>query len=897
MIQSKKLSFVEIERTKSYLSSPVIHKLINVDDIDLLETSICKYVTPSKKLFKSVVRIAKLCKQRRINGYAFCIRHILEDKSAPFKQCAHVARYNKQKCTNPIPSNENREFCNSHMQVAGFLPKKERKIKKEKEVLLSVEGKLKFADRLKALLTKENGVSCNDDTFNSDDPYAFPDTVSETENGCIGFSATPILRNAWNSSQKSSQVDAPSVDLPSKGEPTSKTPPVIENKLKNAVPALSKTVSRLHAKIAHNRLLDKQRKTQDASQGPIPLLNTQFTAIGCIVKDEHTSSMETNSFHSESSEEKAMADVKCEVEIKIEPTEDSIQTEDSVASICVPSPNPPLAMQVDSHISSGMNSCSSSMSEKFFCEEEKCSTPSERSSSSKANPHFLNGKYQDIERGSAKIPIVLRKLHRIFKNKKRKEQYIIPSAFDSSESESDSETESNFLSQVSNFSAWDRLCSSSLQNMRGESRSVQQAQLKSELLRNYYQLCRLQTLNKQQKLHQQHIVHLLSEASQACPNQATDILASHLKMLAPVKQKNCSSNPPVPDPLEKKICYFKQDDVTCDNTALPYTWHCKRHIMYNVDQLLFEHCTAKFSNNTQCCIPVFDVCHELPLCFEHAKKRDNYNKMASEPKPKKPRKKPKPSALTRPPKRGKKKKKAVRPPSPIPSALPSLSNTSCSQSELPNADSFTSDGIKSEDTSTVQDLNKDVNGELHAEMEDDLEGFSPGAIDKTLELPIDTAELANQATKLLEEHDFTEVLNKIPDDAFNDLFVDSRNGEYIPTREEAEELERALAVVSKDVHLSRESLAKLSSSTTGPDLEELERTIEIHSSLLGADNLTSAIDENSFADLPNNHMESLNVISSSFSTSDLNSFTQALSAMTPESLDQNHLPPVTEGSV
>ncbi|KFM66043.1 INO80 complex subunit D, partial [Stegodyphus mimosarum] len=51
---------------------------------------------------------AKLCKQRRINGYAFCIRHILEDKSAPFKQCAHVARYNKQKCTNPIPSNENR---------------------------------------------------------------------------------------------------------------------------------------------------------------------------------------------------------------------------------------------------------------------------------------------------------------------------------------------------------------------------------------------------------------------------------------------------------------------------------------------------------------------------------------------------------------------------------------------------------------------------------------------------------------------------------------------------------------------------------------------------------------------------------------------------------------------
>lgn len=42
--------------------------------------------------------------------------------------------------------------------------------------------------------------------------------------------------------------------------------------------------------------------------------------------------------------------------------------------------------------------------------------------------------------------------------------------------------------------------------------------------------------------------------------------------------------------------------------------------MYNIDQLLFEHCTAKFSDNTQCCVPVFDICHELPLCFEHGKK-------------------------------------------------------------------------------------------------------------------------------------------------------------------------------------------------------------------------------------------------------------------------------------
>lgn len=50
----------------------------------------------------------KLCKQRRLNGYAFCIRHVLEDKTAPFKQCEYVAKYNSQRCTNPIPKSEDR---------------------------------------------------------------------------------------------------------------------------------------------------------------------------------------------------------------------------------------------------------------------------------------------------------------------------------------------------------------------------------------------------------------------------------------------------------------------------------------------------------------------------------------------------------------------------------------------------------------------------------------------------------------------------------------------------------------------------------------------------------------------------------------------------------------------
>lgn len=51
------------------------------------------------------------------------------------------------------------------------------------------------------------------------------------------------------------------------------------------------------------------------------------------------------------------------------------------------------------------------------------------------------------------------------------------------------------------------------------------------------------------------------------------------------------------------------------------TAYCYLHITLNKDQKLFHPCTAKFSDNSQCRVPVFDISHELPLCREHAWKR------------------------------------------------------------------------------------------------------------------------------------------------------------------------------------------------------------------------------------------------------------------------------------
>jgi INO80 complex subunit D len=217
----------------------------------------------------------------------------------------------------------------------------------------------------------------------------------------------------------------------------------------------------------------------------------------------------------------------------------------------------------------------------------------------------------------------------------------------------------------------------------------------------------------------------------------------------------------------------------CFQPALPCTRHCTLHIMLNTDQVLFGYCTAKFADNTQCSVPVFDITHELPLCPEHARKRDNY-KLYQEAKPKKLRKKVKPSAMIRPQKRNKKKKKPMKTPeTTTPSAIINIPLTT-DVGEIVHEDS--------------PELEEDMH------MVDHVLGLNES---DTLEQVLET-----QASHLLEETDINTVLSTIQVDEFSDFFTVNRNGEYEPSREEAEELEKALAAVDNDV----KSLEKLSQS-------------------------------------------------------------------------------------
>ncbi|KRY42712.1 INO80 complex subunit D [Trichinella spiralis] len=57
-------------------------------------------------------RDSKPCHQRRLNGYQFCIRHILNDKDAPYRSCSFVRVQNGKQipCRNSILKNKNTHF-------------------------------------------------------------------------------------------------------------------------------------------------------------------------------------------------------------------------------------------------------------------------------------------------------------------------------------------------------------------------------------------------------------------------------------------------------------------------------------------------------------------------------------------------------------------------------------------------------------------------------------------------------------------------------------------------------------------------------------------------------------------------------------------------------------------
>ncbi|KAA8591464.1 hypothetical protein FQN60_002407 [Etheostoma spectabile] len=59
----------------------------------------------------------RTCSQPRLDGLEYCIKHILEDKNAPYKQCSYVSAKNGKRCPNAAPKVERKDgvtFCAEH---------------------------------------------------------------------------------------------------------------------------------------------------------------------------------------------------------------------------------------------------------------------------------------------------------------------------------------------------------------------------------------------------------------------------------------------------------------------------------------------------------------------------------------------------------------------------------------------------------------------------------------------------------------------------------------------------------------------------------------------------------------------------------------------------------------
>ncbi|XP_061113734.1 KAT8 regulatory NSL complex subunit 2 isoform X1 [Conger conger] len=57
------------------------------------------------------------CSQPRLEGLEFCIKHVLEDKSAPYRQCSYVSNKNGKRCPSAAPKPEKKDgvtFCTEH---------------------------------------------------------------------------------------------------------------------------------------------------------------------------------------------------------------------------------------------------------------------------------------------------------------------------------------------------------------------------------------------------------------------------------------------------------------------------------------------------------------------------------------------------------------------------------------------------------------------------------------------------------------------------------------------------------------------------------------------------------------------------------------------------------------
>uniref|UniRef100_A0A3B4CXM9 KANL2-like probable zinc-finger domain-containing protein n=1 Tax=Pygocentrus nattereri TaxID=42514 RepID=A0A3B4CXM9_PYGNA len=644
----------------------------------------------------------KLCKQRRLNGYAFCIRHVLEDKTAPFKQCEYVAKYNSQRCTNPIPKAEDRRYCNSHLQVLGFIPKKERK--KKHDALESVALNITVPS---LTLKASNGLDGlpPSPTYTRLPPLTLPDTdlldpfafyEEDTDGVESALQKSAIVKRKLPSRLALSQQGPPhDTDLPA---------PTSEHFTPVTVPPPPS--------------LPPPPPPPPPPQPPGLLPSPQPAVLSPYIQQGAPQGL-----------------------------------------LCKPAPPQTGASLVLSAPSSAGQQ-SQPLARKVLLTASGHPSPTEESP--QRRPVAMRPPAFTVPPACL---LRLQHLVQLCAQRHREHGDLFPHlGLDWSEDSADEDEDTERI--PASPQAW-RLHEGSHHHhsiSEGvEPRRSRLARLCSYLQERYKHLCREERAAMRQRRYKYVFRKALLHAASKDPNCTGELI----QQLSKTSHTSNSSRPEVQQDVA--VCTGNTKGQPCSNPALPFTHHCFQHILLNRSQQLFSSCTARFADGQQCSVPVFDITHQTPLCDEHAKKMDDFlrgdgNRRVQQQlqqQQRRPRKKSKPPALTKKHKK-KRRRGPRRPQKPIPPALP--------QGNLPMPPTLAlpthHPPIRSPST---PDLSAD-------ELPDDITN--------------DIADIPNDLE--LNQEDFSDVLPRLPDDLQDFDLFEGKNGELLPTTEEAEELVRAL---------------------------------------------------------------------------------------------------------
>ncbi|XP_077304647.1 INO80 complex subunit D [Lithobates pipiens] len=699
----------------------------------------------------------KLCKQRRLNGYAFCIRHVLEDKTAPFKQCEYVAKYNSQRCTNPIPKSEDRRYCNSHLQVLGFIPKKERK--KKNDALEEVKAR------------------------NQMETVAFSLTVPtlalKMPNGLDGMTLSP-----------------PGARLPLHYLETDLDDSFTVEEEEEELRKGTSIKKKLQSKLAQNRQRQKESEILKVQQ-------------------EHFSPHPAPSQLQPSSLQ--------EQQMLVQPAPTSLKSTGLTQSLTCTSPQPQNTSLPVQGASPVMHTFAQTrnLSNKRPLSAPPLSTDPPRSDKIQVTATALPTYSSCVSR--------LQRLMKLCTQKRQLENDLFPHlgldwSEDSGEEQDESDRESPYQVAWSFRESLQQDCRK-YDAEEAHSRSSRVAQLCTYFQQKYKHLCRLERAESCHKKYRHTFRKALQKAAIREPESAGQLI-QELGMAAHMRTRPIQPELRGTEPI---LCSATMKSQACSNRALPYTRHCFQHILSNSSQQLFTSCTAKFADGQQCSVPVFDITHQTPLCEEHAKKMDNFlrgdnSRKIQHQQQRKPRKKTKPPALTKKHKK-KRRRGPKRPQKPIPPALPQ--GNLCMPSSLSLPVEVSSIRSPSTPDLSTEELPDDITSEI-TDIPHDLE---------------------------LNQEDFSDVLPRLSDDLQDFDFFEGKNGELLPTTEEAEELERALQAVTSLECLSSIAVLTQADGVAAQDLSErgMTSSFSAGSGTTGIHSL-SRVDHTDLGKLLNGHM-------------------------------------------